>query len=191
MSPDPRSIEVYLEYRAALIDYAAPIVGCRARAEDVVQDAFLRYSAREAPPASADMVTWQPIAHPVSYLYRIVRNLALDWVRRSATLGDTADDAVLARLPAPTATPEQTALDRDRLRLLAEALAELPERTRIAFDMHRIEGCSLQEVADRLGVSVVRAHQLVKDALRHAALRLEAGDLEQGTLPREISRRRP
>lgn len=60
--------------------------------------------------------------------------------------------------------------------MLAEALAELPPRTRLAFDMHRIEGRGLQEVADHLGVSVVRAHQLVKDALRHAARRLDALD---------------
>jgi len=178
VKPDPRSLDVYLSHRTALIDYAAPIVGCRAKAEDVVQDAFLRYSAREAHASSGHANAPQPIARPVSYLYRIVRNLALDWVRRSAAQAETTDDIALARLPASTATPEQTALDRDRLRLLAEALAELPERTRTAFDMHRIEGRSLQEVATHLGVSVVRAHQLVKDALRHAVLRLETGEGE-------------
>ena len=177
MKSDPQCLEVYLNHRTALIDYAAQILGCRARAEDVVQDAFLRYSAREDDvPPDKIMDTRKPIVRPVSYLYRIVRNLALDGMRRSAASGCNTDNTALERLSAPTATPEQTALDRDRLRVLADALMELPERTRIAFDMHRIEGLSLQEVAEHLGVSVVRAHQLVKDALRHAAVRLEEGD---------------
>ena len=188
MKPDPWVLEIYLNHRSALVDYAAPIVGCRARAEDVVQDAFLRYSAQQAAgtaDGTADGTSnpGQAIAYPVSYLYRIVRNLALDGVRRSAVSGESADETTLARLQTATATPEQTTLDRDRLRLLAEALTELPERTRIAFDMHRIEGRSLQEVADRLGVSVVRAHQLVKDALRHASLRLDDDDRESNRLP--------
>lgn len=193
MKPDPWVLEIYLTHRSALVDYAVPIVGCRARAEDVVQDAFLRYSAQQAvgmADGTSDGTSdpGQAIAHPVSYLYRIVRNLALDGLRRSAVSGESADEAALARLPTATATPEQTTLDRDRLRLLAEALTELPERTRIAFDMHRIEGRSLQDVADRLGVSVVRAHQLVKDALRHASLRLDDEDRDAPSLPRKPAR---
>ena len=168
--------ELYLRHRGALIEYALPIVGCRAKAEDVVQEAFVRFSARRG---TADLAKGanghprQPIAHPVSYLYRIVRNLAIDWIRRPAETLEVGDVDGLAAFPAKTATPEQTLLQRDELRILAEALAELPERTRTAFDMHRLQGRSLKEVADHLGVSVVRAHQLVKDALRHAAARLD------------------
>jgi len=69
-------LQLYLAHRAALLDYAAPIVGCRARAEDVVQEAWLRFSRQQD---DAD------IRHPASYLYRIVRNLALDQTRRTAT----------------------------------------------------------------------------------------------------------
>ena len=62
-----------------------------------------------------------PITHLLPYLYRVVRNLALDWVRRPVEAGDPD---VLSRLPATTATPEQTVLQRDQLRVLAEPLAE-------------------------------------------------------------------
>ena len=182
MRPPARDLtvdELYARHRRALIDYAAPIVGCRARAEDVVQEAFIRFSGRRATEGATTQAPDglpAPITHPLPYLYRIVRNLALDWVRRPAAAVEAGDPDALSRLPAATATPEQTVLQRDQLRVLAEALAELPERTRIAFNMHRLEGRSLREVADRLGVSVVRAHQLVKDAIRHAAARLDAED---------------
>ncbi|MBO6753108.1 MAG: hypothetical protein JJ903_08525, partial [Spongiibacter sp.] len=38
-----QKLKTYMTHRAALVDYATPIIGCRARAEDIVQDAFLRY----------------------------------------------------------------------------------------------------------------------------------------------------
>lgn len=177
MTSDKSDLEVYLSHRTALIDYATPIVGCRAQAEDVVQEAFLRFSARSAQVGThtrTEEDAPRSIAHPTSYLYRIVRNLALDWRRRPEASLDTAGDAKLTRLPAPAASPEQAAIHRDQLRVLAEALMELPERTRVAFNMHRLEGRSLQEIADHLGVSVVRAHQLVKDAIRHGAKKLDA-----------------
>lgn len=69
-------LQLYLAHRVALVDYAVSLVGCRARAEDVVQEAWLRFS-RQGDNAA--------IHSPASYLYRIVRNLALDQLRRSAT----------------------------------------------------------------------------------------------------------
>ena len=39
--------------------------------------------------------------------------------------------------------------------------------------MYRIEGKSLKEIARHLGVSQVRVHQLVKDAVRYGAKRLD------------------
>ena len=73
----------------------------------------------------------------------------------------------------PTAQRGTGIVHRDELRVISEALAELPERTRIAFRMYRLEGRTLQAIADHLGVSVVRTHQLVKEAIVHAARRLD------------------
>lgn len=63
--PDSK-LDIYLANRQALVDYVAPIVGGQAQAEDVVQDAWLRFDARDT----------RPVQRPVAYLYRIVRNLA-------------------------------------------------------------------------------------------------------------------
>ena len=103
-----------------------------------------------------------------------VLNAAIDWLRRPDTSADSIELDALDLLPAAVATPEQTAYDREQLAILSEALAALPERTRIAFMLHRLEGRSLREVAAALGISVVRAHQLVKDAIRHGAAALDA-----------------
>ena len=67
---------------------------------------------------------------------------------------------------------ESVLVHRDELRTLAAALVELPERTRLAFNMHRLEGRPLREVAERLDISITRAQQLVKAAMVHGAKRL-------------------
>lgn len=163
-SADP-TLTLYLEHRGSLVNYAHGIVRDRGGAEDVVQEAYLRFRT-----ANDDTRT---IAHPVSYLYRIVRNLAVDWVRSAGEATSPAEPAAIENVAHEAPTAEDVLYYRDELRVVADALAELPERTRLAFNMYRLEGRTLQQVADRLGVSVVRAHQLVKDAVLHAARRLD------------------
>jgi RNA polymerase sigma factor (sigma-70 family) len=168
LAHDRSLLDLYLMHRSALIEYAVPIVGSRVVAEDIVQDAYFRLAAR-----SADG-NHQPITNPRSYLYRIVRNLALDHRRRAVTEGAGVRLPELVNaLAAPASTPEDELLHRQQLRLVAAALAELPERTRIAFEMHRLGGFTLQQIAGALGISVTLAHQLVRGAITHAARRLD------------------
>lgn len=155
---------LFVEHRGSLVNYANGIVGDRAGAEDVVQEAYLRFSA------AADS---GHIVNPVSYLYRIVRNLAVDWTRRRSVEVPKMAPPVLESIASDAPSAERILYYRDELRVIADALAELPERTRIAFTMYRLEGRTLQYIADHLGVSVVRTHQLVKEAILHAARRLD------------------
>ena len=172
---DQPTLDLYLAHRGALIDYAQPIVGCRSRAEDVVQEAYLRFAHADRERAAPEQ-----IRHPAGYLYRIVRNLALDWVRHRALEGDAPAPDQIDNLPTAAPTPEQTVLDRDQVRRLMAALGELPARTRLAFEMRRLEGRTFPEIARHLDVSVGFAHRLVKQALTHCASRLE----EPGRLDR-------
>lgn len=173
---DQPTLDLYLAHRGALIDYAQPIVGCRSRAEDVVQEAYLRFAQADQRGADGGRAAPDQIRHPAGYLYRIVRNLALDWVRHRALEGDAPAPDQLDNLPGAAPTPEQTALDRDRLRRLMAALDELPVRTRLAFEMHRLDGRTFPEIARHLDVSVGFAHRLVKQALTHCADRLDESE---------------
>jgi RNA polymerase sigma-70 factor (ECF subfamily) len=155
---------LFVEHRGSLVNYANGIVRDRASAEDVVQEAYLRFSA-----AARD----DQIVNPVSYLYRIVRNLAVDWTRRASFEAPKVSAPVLESVASDAPSAERILFYRDELRMISDALAELPERTRVAFRMYRLEGKTLQVIADHLGVSVVRVHQLVKEAILHAARRLD------------------
>ncbi len=157
---------LFTEHRRSLVDYATGIVGSRTQAEDLVQEAWLRLeqAARQ-----------QFLKEPLGYLYRIVRNLALDGQRRSALEGRIfggSAEQMAGVLPDTQPTAEMVAVYKDDLRLLREALAELPERTRVAFEMHRLGGCKLREIAAVLGISTPMAQILVMDGLQHVKHRL-------------------
>lgn len=162
-----KNLSVYLNHRAELLDYATAIVGDRSHGEDVVQEAFLRLRS-----AAAD----RTLEEPLGYLRRIIRNLAIDWVRRLAREGKLLaptgiDEAIVEERP----SPETALAHRDELRIVLAAMAELPERTRAALEMHRFDGLKLKEIASRLGVSVALAHALVYEGLEHCRERLSRG----------------
>lgn len=152
--------------RSGLVEYACAITRDRAAAEDVVQDAWVRLHGSDAF-AAAD--------RPEAFLYRTVRNLALDRMRRARfeRLHFTDQDAADLRAQADEPTPEAAAASREALRKTLTAMQALPQRMQIAVQMHRIEGARLKDIAERLGVSVTVAHELVaegvercRDALR-------------------------
>ena len=160
---DARSV-IFLAHRAALIEYATPILGSRDTAEDVVQEAFLKF----VPPRPAADAPEQPAA----YLYRIVRNLSLDLLRRKkARKPGSPRRNVLLGGAAPRGLAEQSALLRDDIRQIAAMLAEMPTETRIAVEMHRFEGRKLQDIAAHLGLSVATVHRMIQTALVDIAKR--------------------
>jgi RNA polymerase sigma-70 factor (ECF subfamily) len=157
---------LFIAHRRSLVDYAATIVGSRTQAEDLVQDAWLRF----------DRADRQLVKEPLAYLYRIVRNLALDGhrtiVRNGRVMADTDFDDVSAVAGSTMPSPEFVALYKDELRILREALAELPIRTRVAFSLHRLGGYKLREIAEHLNISVTLAQTLVADGAEHCRRRL-------------------
>lgn len=167
LRPQTTTLDLYMTHRGALVDYASGIVGSRAHAEDLVQEAWLRFDEAERS---------RLIGEPLGYLYRIVRNLALDGRRRAARerrVVTGVDYDVAVELSADEApTPETVALYKDEYALVMEAIAELPERTRVALEMHRFGGCMLKEIAAFLGISLPLAHVLVAEGVQHCKRRL-------------------
>lgn len=153
------ALQIYLAAHADLIRYATRITGDPAAAEDVVQDAWLRFRAT----ASVRI-----LEEPQGYLFRIVRNLALDRQRREGRENRIfAPGSSVAAAGVPSNQPSQHAgaEAKNELALLHEAMAKLPARSRRALEMHRFEDMKLIEIADELGISKSLASELVIDAV--------------------------
>lgn len=107
------------------------IVGNRASAEDLAQEAFARA-----------YLSWSklwPDGNPGGWVYRVATNLALSWRRRAGRelravqrLGRRTDLTVAA----PDVYPE-----------LHAAIAKLPARQRAAVALHYVLGLSMDEAA--------------------------------------------
>ncbi len=163
-------LELYLTHRSALVDYATPLTGgSRALAEDVVQEAFFRFV-----PAAASIQA-AGVEKPLPYLYRIVRNLAFDMLRRSGAEARREAQALQLGGDLSVPAPDEEFQARDELRRAQAALEELPERTRRAFELHRFHDFTFQQVAGTLGISVTSAHRLVREAMVHVTQRLMRG----------------
>jgi RNA polymerase sigma-70 factor (ECF subfamily) len=135
-------------------------------AADLTQDTFLRVIAK--PPVEG-VQNYSPKA----YLDRAARNLGINHQRREALI-ETVDldhkDAVEITDPSPS--PERVVYSRQCLVQTHHALGELPERTRQAFEMHRLGERTIAEVADELGISTTRAWSLIRDAYKHLVTRV-------------------
>lgn len=157
---------LYLAHRAALIDYATPILGSREAAEDIVQDAYLRF----APARTRIGAPEQTLA----YLYRTVRNLAFDVLkRRKIEQRETGNVTPFWALPREGQTPEQALLFCDQIRIVSDALSALPQEMRVAVEMYRFGDFTLEEVAAHLGISVATAHRHVRTAMVRVAAQLD------------------
>lgn len=130
-------------------------------AADLTQDAFLRVLATPPGETASDY-------NPRAYLYRVSHNLATNQSRRNRLLPTVdLDDEIAAQVADPSPSPEAIVYSRQCLAQTAAALATLPDRTRKAFELHRLSGLTIAQVAEELGLSTTRTWALIRDAYRH------------------------
>jgi RNA polymerase sigma-70 factor (sigma-E family) len=124
-----------------MVRVAYLLVGSRAEAEDVVQDAFARVDLR-----------WGRMDNPDGYLHRCVVNRAYDVLRRRRL------EQRVGRLR----RDETSELQADEL---GDALAALPPKRRAAVVLRYYAGLSEREIADALGVRPGTVKSMVHRAL--------------------------
>jgi len=157
---DSPLLQAFVDNRNVLVKIAARITGCRSRAEDVVQDAFFRLT-------NAPQIT-SSFKAQLSYLFQIVRNLAIDHYRKqSMEQKYSGPEEEGMNVVVQSATPETSHINFATLEHIAEALDELPKRTRYAFEMYRLHGVPQKDIAKELGVSPTLVNFMIRDALVH------------------------
>lgn len=137
-------------------------------AADLTQDTFLRVIAR--PPLDTAQKH-----NPQGYLYQAARNLCINHQKREALIETVnLDDEEAVNIADPAPSPERIVHSRQCLVQTHQALCELSERTRQAFEMHRLGERTIAEIAEELGISNTRAWSLIREAYRHLIGRIDA-----------------
>jgi RNA polymerase sigma-70 factor (ECF subfamily) len=160
----PPAAEVYGDLRPLLFSIAYRMLGSVAEAEDVVQEAFLRYH-REVEAGAA-------VGSPRAFLSAVTTRLCIDTLRSARARRETY---VGEWLPEPVLTDDDPAVHAERADSLSMAFLLLLERLspveRAVFLLHDVFGYSYDEIAPIVGKSVDNCRQLASRARRH----VEAG----------------
>lgn len=116
-----------------------------AAAADLVQETFVRMLRAPA----------NEVRDPKSYLFKAAANIAIDEHRRVQRAGTIFDPATELDASVPDASPLPDALlmSKEGLEELERAVLELPPRCREVLLLHKFEGLSYAEIADRLDIS--------------------------------------
>jgi RNA polymerase sigma factor (sigma-70 family) len=160
MSPhlsEPTLAEVFITNRAQLLRVARRIVRTAELADDVVQDAYLKIT---------DGPCVRTAARPMGYCCQVVRNVALDCCRRRTVEANYRTfDVDVELLDVPGApSPDRLMRERQAIHAIDKVLAALPARTRLVFELYRLEGLTQREIAARLGCALGLVNGLIADA---------------------------
>ena len=146
--------EAFEAQRPRLLRLAYRMLGSLAEAEDIVQDAWLRWRAVD--PAT--------VQSPPAFLSQIVTRLCLDTMKSARARRETY---VGSWLPEPLIETDTTP-DQDDLTLtLMLALERLSPLERAAFLLHDVFGVALDEVAVTLNRDAAAVRQLAVRARQH------------------------
>ncbi|MCA9036781.1 MAG: sigma-70 family RNA polymerase sigma factor [Planctomycetaceae bacterium] len=135
-------------------------------ADDCVQEAFIRLAAQDPQPD-----------HPKAWLLRVVRNLAIDTIRRKQRQANHEQQAALSG-------PQQMAqwfeaansadnhdIDTDQLQA---ALQELDDETRDVVVAHLWNNMTFRQIGEAFDISHSKAHRIYDHGLARLRLLLQS-----------------
>jgi RNA polymerase sigma-70 factor (ECF subfamily) len=177
---DTATLERFEAGRPRLASLAYRLLGSAADAEDVVQDAFLRWQAADR----------SYIEVPEAWLTKVVTNLALDRLRSAHA---RRERAVGAWLPEPLLDgdpmlgPAETAEQRESVSLAVLLLLErLPPVERAVYVLREAFAYSHKEIAEILDISESASQQHALRARRHIAAGRNAAEIDRDAARRIV-----
>ncbi|MFM2125137.1 MAG: hypothetical protein RL328_1588 [Acidobacteriota bacterium] len=151
-------LEQFEAVRPHLFGLAYRALGARADAEDVVQDAFLRWQAADT----------SGVESPKAFLTTVVSRLALDQLKSARRKREEYFGVWLPEPVMMSPSPEDSVAMAESLSAaFLFVLESLGPAERVAFLLHDVFGEEYAEIAATLETSDENARQLVSRARRH------------------------
>ena len=155
--------ELVVTWQDMVYNTVLSIVQNEEDAEDVSQEVFVQvYQSISSFKAESKLSTW---------IYRIATTKALDHLRKKKRKKRFAFVQSLFGFqeneneqPATFIHPGVILDNKEKAGVLFKALEKLPEKQKIAFTLHKIEGLSYQEIADIMQTSLSAVESLIHRA---------------------------
>ena len=152
--------EWFKKLEKPLMIYAFQIVHDREEAQDLVQDAFLRFFKQE-----------DKILEPKAWLYKTLRNLSISFLRKNGRLQRTTDEDQLDFLDSMNRPVESILvknLEKDEaLNRVRHAISLLPKESAKIIQLKFDQQKSYIEISQITGLSVsnvgYKLHHIIKD----------------------------
>ncbi|MFT3824910.1 MAG: RNA polymerase sigma factor [Chitinophagaceae bacterium] len=159
-------------YQDLVFNTALGVVQNTEDAEDVAQEVFIQvYRSIDQFKGDARLSTW---------IYRITTTKALDHIRskkrkkRFAFItGLFGNNGQLLHDPVDFNHPGVAMDKKEQAALLFSMIDKLPENQKVAFNLHKTEHLSYQEIADIMGISVSAVESLLFRARQNLKKMLE------------------
>lgn len=172
MEEKPTLRHVFDAEESPLLRYAHGLTGQRETAEDIVQEAFLRLHAH-----------WQEVESPRPWLFRCVRNLALNHLRdNKRNTSMETNPQTSKEWENPTLAPEATLGKLEAIGTLQLLISELPEPDRTLVSLKYLSNLRYDEIAAQTNLTVsnvgYKLHHTLKSlaaSLRHLGIETAEG----------------
>jgi len=153
------------EYQGALIRYAYKILRNNETAQDIVQEAFLRY-AKNPPQYGVPR-------QKASWLFRVTHNLCIDLLKRESKRSDVYEKV---EKPKPDFIPSEGIIAREGWEQLAVFLEKLSDNQRCVIILFFQEDKSYKEIAELTGLSLSNVGMLLHRGLKKLKAIMEEED---------------
>lgn len=163
--------QLFARHTHAMVNFAYRFVRNRQAAEELAQDIFLRvYEGAASYRVQSRFTTW---------LYRIAANVCLNEVRKPRfravhqplRIGDEPESGL--PVGATGSGPDKPLERQAIVRVIREALEEIPEKQRTAFILNKYQEFSYAEVAEIMKISEEAVKSLIHRARETLAARLK------------------
>ena len=166
-------------HRARVFAFVLRLTQDRSRAEDVLQETWLRVVRGAA--------AYQPTAKFTTWVYTIARNSCVDGARRERHRAAEPLDEEPRDTGTPWNDPERGAASAELRPLLEAAVAALPEEQREVFLLRELAGIPFAEIARMTGAPEPTVKSRMRYALQALQKSLGRAGVDSGTDGRTAS----
>lgn len=157
--------ELYLAYFNRLYKFAFSILHSSEFAEEAVNDVFLNIWQKRQ--------TLKSIQNLTSYLFISTKNTSVNYLSKFRKERSTSLDDVLVRFDIDELTPETAFFNEELRKEIEQAINQLPPKTKLVFQMAKMEGLKYKEIAQILDISVNTIDNHIATAIKKLACTLK------------------